>query len=103
MLGYQAGIQKFADAETQVFGISTDNTPSLGEFAKKNNVSFPLISDFANRKTSADYGVLMPERGIANRATFVIDKEGKITYIEEGSTAVNVDGAATACSRLKPH
>lgn len=86
-----------------MFGISTDNTPSLGEFAKKNNLTFTLISDFANRKTSTDYGVLMPERGIANRATFVIDKEGKITYIEEGNSAVSIDGAATACSRLKPH
>jgi hypothetical protein len=26
----------------------------------------------------------MPDRGIANRAAFVVDKEGKIAYIEEG-------------------
>ncbi|MBI1786137.1 MAG: redoxin domain-containing protein [Acidobacteria bacterium] len=99
MQGYQAGISKFEGADTQVFGISTDNTPSLGEFAKKNNVAFPLISDFM-RKTSADYGVLIPDRGMANRSTFVIDKEGKIQYIEEGNSAINTDGAATACSRL---
>jgi len=49
---------------------------------------------------AAAYGVLMPERGIANRATFVVDKEGKITYIEEGSSAVDISGAADACSRL---
>jgi peroxiredoxin len=42
----------------------------------------------------------MPERGIANRASFVVDKEGKITYIEEGSTAVDITGSADACSRL---
>jgi len=41
----------------------------------------------------------MPDRGIANRATFVVDKEGKIVYIEEGSTAVDITGAADACSR----
>jgi len=44
--------------------------------------------------------VLMPDRGIANRATFLVDKDGKITYIEEGSTAVDISGAADACSRL---
>ena len=44
--------------------------------------------------------MLMPERGIANRATFIVDKEGKITYIEEGTTAVDITGAADACSRL---
>jgi len=42
----------------------------------------------------------MPDRGIANRASFVVDKEGKITYIEEGTTAVDITGAADACSRL---
>lgn len=100
MAGYQAGIEKFTSADTEVFGLSTDNTPSLGVFAKQLNLQFPLLSDFM-RKTSADYGILMPDRGIANRATFIIDREGRISYIEEGSTAVNIDGAATACSRLK--
>jgi Peroxiredoxin len=42
----------------------------------------------------------MPDRGIANRATFVVDTEGKITYIEEGNTAVDISGSADACSRL---
>ena len=36
---------------------------------------------------------------MANRATFVIDKEGKITYIEEGSSAIDPTGANEACSR----
>ena len=83
-----------------MLGISTDNTPSQSEFAKKISLSFPLLSDFATRKTAEAYGVLMPERGIANRATFVVDTEGKITYIEEGTTAVDITGAADACSRL---
>lgn len=99
MSGYQAGISKFEETDTQVFGVSTDNTPSLGVFKKQLNLSYPLLSDFM-RKTAADYGVLMPERGIANRTTFIVDKEGKIQYIEEGTTAVDISGAATACSRL---
>ena len=37
--------------------------------------------------------------GMANRATFVVDKEGKISYIEEGNTAVDPTGAEQACSR----
>jgi hypothetical protein len=41
----------------------------------------------------------MPDRGIANRATFVVDKTGKITFIEEGSAAIDITGAADACSR----
>ena len=80
-------------------GISTDNTPSQREFAAKTNVKFPLLSDFAKRQVAAAYGVLIPEAGMANRATFVVDKEGKIAYIEEGNTAIDPTGAATACSR----
>jgi peroxiredoxin len=63
-------------------------------------LSFPLLSDFTTRKTAEAYGVLMPDRGIANRATFVVDTDGKITYIEEGNTAVDISGSADACSRL---
>jgi peroxiredoxin len=43
----------------------------------------------------------MPDRGIANRATFVIDRHGKIQHIDQGNAAVDISGAATACSRLK--
>jgi len=100
MLSYQAGMAKFDSADTQVFGISEDFTPSQKEFAEKNKMTFPLLSDFSKRQVAKDYGVLIPEMGIANRATFVIDKGGKIQYIEEGKTAVDSHGAETACSRL---
>jgi peroxiredoxin len=100
MLAYQAGIAKFEGAETKVFGISGDNTPSQREFAKQLNLSFPLLSDYATRETMAKYGVLVPGRGFANRATFVVDREGKIAHIEEGNSALDPSGAETACSRL---
>jgi len=100
MTAYQDGIAKFTGTDTQVFGISTDNSPSQREFATKLNLAFPLLSDFAKREVSAAYGVLMPEIGIANRATFVVDKEGKIQYIEEGNSALDPTGAATTCSQL---
>jgi peroxiredoxin len=101
MKGYQAGIQKFEGMETQVFGISTDNVPSLKRFAEDTGASFPLLSDFAKRETAKKYGVLMEGPGIANRATFVVDADGKIAYIQEGKEAVDPLGAETACSRLK--
>src|SRR5689334_17083551 len=100
MLGYQAGIAKFEGMDAQVFGISTDNIPSLKEFAEKNKLAFPLLSDFSKREVAKEYGVLIPDAGVANRATFVIDKDGKIQHIEEGKTAVDPTGAETACSRM---
>jgi peroxiredoxin len=86
--------------ETQVFGISTDNAPTLGHWAKELNAEFPLLSDFS-RKTVTDYGVLIPAAGVANRTTFVVDLDGKIQHIEEGTAAVNPVGAETACKRIK--
>lgn len=43
--------------------------------------------------------MLIDSAGVANRSTFVIDKEGKIAYIEQGNTAIDPIGAETACSR----
>ena len=90
---------KFDASETKVFAISTDNTPSQKEFATKNGVQFPILSDFAKREVATAYGVLIPNAGMANRATFVVDKEGKIAYKEEGNSAIDPTGAETACSR----
>ncbi len=83
-----------------MLGVSVDSPPANGHWAKELGLTFPLLSDM-ERKVSADYGVLNPQRPIANRTTFVVDKEGKIAYIEEGKTAIDPTGAMQACSRLK--
>src|SRR5436305_1269373 len=98
MTAYQAGIAKFDSSETKIFGISTDNTPSQKEFATKLDLKFPLLSDFSKREVSKEYGVLL-DSGADVRSTFLIDKEGKIVYIEQGNSAVDPTGAEVACSR----
>lgn len=100
MTSFASDITKFTGANAEVLPISTDNTPTLKHWAEELKASYVMLSDF-QRKVSAQYGVLMPERGLANRTTFVIDTDGKIQHIDEGSAAVDITGAATACSRLK--
>jgi peroxiredoxin len=100
MTAYGLDLAKFETADTQVFGVSTDNSPSQRKFAEEVKASFPMLSDFAKRDVSKEYGVLIADKGIANRATFVIDKEGKIQHVEEGTAAVDITGAMNACSRL---
>jgi len=46
-----------------------------------------------------EYGVFIPQAGVANRATFVVDKDGKIIHVEEGNGAIDPSGAELACSR----
>ncbi len=100
MQAYQLNIGQFEGADTVVFGMSTDNTPSQRKFSEELGVAFAMLSDFRTREVSRAYGVLNEERGISNRTTFVVDKTGKIQHIEEGASAVDVMGAANACSRL---
>jgi peroxiredoxin len=101
MKAYQSGIANFEASETAVFGISTDFTASQGYWAKEVlKLTFPLLSDHS-RTVAKDYGVLLP-MGLASRATFVIDKEGKIVeIIENMKWDVHATGAETVCKRIK--
>ena len=100
MQAYQFNIDKFSGTKTTVFGVSTDNTPSQRKFSEELGVQFAMLSDFRDRGVSKTYGVLNEERGVSNRATFVIDTKGVIQHVEEGASAVDVMSAADACSRL---
>ena len=100
MKAYQSGMQKFQEDGAKVFGISTDNSPSQKAFAASLGLSFPLLSDFLDRKVSQEYGIYIPKFAVANRVTFVIDKDGKIDFIESGGDALKILGAGDACSRL---
>jgi peroxiredoxin len=82
-----------------VLAISTDFTATLAHWKKELNASYPMLSDHM-RKVSEQYGVLITQAGLANRATFVIDKDGKIQNIQEGREAIDTSGADEACSRL---
>ena len=84
--------------DVQVLAISTDFTATLAHWKKELNAAFPMLSDHM-RKVSEQYGVLIPQVGVANRATFVVDMEGKIVSVEEGNSAIDPTGAETACSR----
>jgi peroxiredoxin Q/BCP len=71
--------------KAQYFMISVD--PLEGEkgnkaFAESEHADFPLLSD-PNKETANAYGVLNAERGFANRWTFYIGKDGKITAIDK--------------------
>ncbi|MCE5306218.1 MAG: peroxiredoxin [Acidobacteriales bacterium] len=99
MTAYQAGIGEFNGIQAQVVSISTDNLDTLKRWSTELKASFPMLSD-ANHKVSKEYGVLAGVLGYANRTTFVIDTEGRIQQIEEGSAALGPTGAATACKRM---
>jgi peroxiredoxin len=49
-------------------------------FADFLKLNFPLLSDFPDGKTMQAYGVYNPERKLAQRSYFIIDKQGVVRY-----------------------
>ena len=82
-----------------MLAVSTDFIATLAHWSKEVNASYPMLSDH-DGKVAELYGVLIPNMRLANRTTFVIDPEGKIVEIVEGSAAIDPTGAETACSRI---
>ncbi len=54
---------------------------SQAEFAKKNNVEFPLLSD-PDGSVAKKYGVQRGDRPMAQRVTFIIDEKGILRHID---------------------
>ena len=81
MTNYEADQDWFAEHETHVLGISVDAVPSKTEWAKSlGGLSFDLLSDFhPHGAVAAAYGVARDD-GISERAVFVVDKNGIITF-----------------------
>jgi len=61
-------------------GISANVRFSQQAFADFLKLNFPLVSDAPDLKTIEAYGVLMPERRLAQRSYFIVDKKGVIRY-----------------------
>jgi peroxiredoxin len=82
---FRDSMAKLNAAKAAVYGISVDTSFSLAAFKKEQNLNFPLLSDF-NKEVIQAYGVFNPDmiglKGIAKRATFVIDKDGVVQHAE---------------------
>ena len=71
---------EFKQLNAQVLGASTDSVYSHKAWLKElGNLNYPLLSDIT-KEASRKYGVLLEEKGIALRGTFIIDPEGKLRY-----------------------
>jgi peroxiredoxin Q/BCP len=67
--------------DTTYFMISVDKLEDNKGFAEQQHADFPLLAD-PTKKTAEDYGVL-GLMGVANRWTFYIGADGKITAIDK--------------------
>jgi peroxiredoxin Q/BCP len=78
--GFTALEAEFAKVGTVPVGISTDPLELQEKFTDKESLKISLFAD-AEKEIAKKYGVLNPDRGMANRVTFVIDKKGVVRKI----------------------
>lgn len=98
----------YKSLNAKVIGISVDGTFVQKAFADANNITIPLLSDF-NKQVVKAYNVLRPEfvhgmKGVAERAVYLIDKDGIIRYVEVTPTPgdqINFEGIKNAIAGLK--
>ena len=77
--GVQENLPLFKVLNAVVLGISVDSRHSHKAFSEHLGLEFPLLSDY-DKKVCQAYGVLR-EGGFAERALFVVDRQGIIRYV----------------------
>ena len=84
LCAFSEEFDRFVSSDVEVLPISVDEVDALKEFKAQYEMKTDLLSD-VKHEASLAYGVLIPERMVANRAYFLIDKSGIIrwAHVEE--------------------
>src|ERR1017187_1530244 len=87
---YNEILSEFHKYGAQLLGISVDGVWCHEAFAKDRHLHFPLLADFEPKGAVAQkYGVYRNADGFTERALFVIDRNGIITWSYVSPVAVN--------------
>ena len=84
MVALQERLDELEAAGATLFGVSADSSFTLGAFADEYDLEFDLVSDMSGEAIEAyDLSLDIPDLGLygaANRAVYVLDEEGTVTY-----------------------
>src|SRR5260221_13151901 len=106
MNALQQNLARLECPGTQVLGVSMDSPFSKFAFAQQIGISFPILGDWGGSVTRR-YGLTQKFdiQGVpmetARRATFLIDKSGKIINEQVDDEAVDPTKTVEACERQK--
>ena len=85
MCTFRDNLSQLGNLGAAVLGISVDTPFANKAFAERNQINFPLLSDYG-REVIASYDIRFPDLAglkgytVAKRAVFVLDREGVIRY-----------------------
>jgi peroxiredoxin len=86
MCAFRDSMARLIDLKAQVIGVSVNDPFSNKEFAEKNRLTFPILSDYS-RDIIKKYGVEMHNFAglngytVAERSIFIVDKNGVVRYV----------------------
>ncbi len=97
--GFRDEFTLLGELNLRVVGVSTDTIESHESFRREHRLPFELLSDTGGRVAKL-FGVYNGLFNIANRVTFVIDREGKILSVTKNMFSPKTHvGAAKAAGR----
>jgi len=85
IVGFANITEQFADRDCQILSASVDSEFVHLAWRKDhkdlNKLPFPMLSDI-KRELSAELGILHKEEGVSLRATFLVDPDGIIRFVD---------------------
>jgi peroxiredoxin len=101
---YNEILPEFQSYGAELIGISVDGAWCHAAYAKDHHLHFPLAADFEPKgEVARAYGAYRQAEGFCERALFVIDKNGVITWSYCSPVGVNpgADGILQALEELE--
>ena len=95
----------FSDKSIELLGVSVDSKATQRAFAEAEGYDFNLLADFwPHGAVAKEYGVFLPEKGFANRASFLIDVNGIIraSFVTAPGEARSIAAYRDALAELTP-
>jgi peroxiredoxin len=100
---YNQVLTEFQKYGAELLGVSVDGAWCHAAFAENRHLHFPLLADFEPKGAVAKkYGAYRNDDGCCERALFVIDEKGKITWSYCSPVSINpgADGILQALEDL---
>ena len=110
MCKFRDSLTQFNNINAKVVGISVNDPFSNKAFAEKNNINFPLLSDY-DRNVVREYNVALENfaglKGYtaAKRSVFVLDPKGNVVYrwvSDDPGKEPNYDEVRHAAEKASP-
>src|SRR5712671_1884344 len=79
--GIRDTMDEFKGLNAIILGVSFDSVESHKAFIEKYHLPFVLLAD-TDKKVAKAYGVADDSSKVASRVTFVIDRNGKIAFVD---------------------